>query len=149
MVRRDEIYPTRQHKRMEEQLHRAVAANDFAGRCDGSFRHHHQPGAVVNVNANVGLEEDELSQSALHLAAQAGPLVTMVEVILQAPGVNVDVRDFGGATPLDVACGNLCLPIVQALLEAGADPKLGRHLGRDASFQYHPGRVGLPPPVHY
>jgi len=84
-----------------------------------------QPGADVNrIIAVIG----GISMGALHLAATAGHLA-IVQALLQANGVDVDARDSRGLTPLHLARtssteehSHRWLPVVQALLVAGADP---------------------------
>jgi len=73
------------------------------------------------VDVNAGFWRDGLT--ALHLAAFQDHLA-IVQAILQVEGVNVNARKVGGHTPLHCACCNddPPLPILQALLDAGADP---------------------------
>jgi len=77
-----------------------------------------QPGGV---NLNAGHHD---GWTALHFAVFRGHLA-IVQAILQADGVNVNATTVAGCTPLHMAyratAGNR-LPIIQALLEAGADP---------------------------
>ena len=56
-------------------------------------------------------------RTALHLTKKA----TVVELLL-GYGANVDVRDNAGWTPLHFAAWSLCLEVVMALLDCGADP---------------------------
>ena len=83
-----------------------------------------QPG--VDVNALIVLRDNVTRMTALHFAAIKGHLA-IVRALLQASDVAVDARDSLGLTPLHRATAvaedySRWLPIVQALLEAGADP---------------------------
>ena len=102
---------------MEEQLRRAASEGNLLT----VRRILQQPGVGFNVN-----EVDENDWTALHNAAYEGHLA-IVQAILQANGVNVDPRTLEDCTPLHYACSphfpnQPQLPIIQALLDAGADP---------------------------
>ena len=77
-----------------------------------------QPGGV-NVNAG-----DQDGLTALHFAVCRGS-VAIVQAILQVEGVNVNARTISDFAPLHLACFSRHanqLPILRALLEAGANP---------------------------
>jgi len=84
-----------------------------------------QPG--VNVNANDPCD----GRAALHGAASQGSVGT-TRLLLQAPGINVDDRDWNGNSPLHfagrglkgVSVAHRQFEVIQALLEAGADPSV-------------------------
>jgi len=85
-----------------------------------------QPGVDVNRVFPV-LNDYVTSLTALHLATAAGHLA-IVQALLQANGVDVDARDSRGLTPLHLLVtsstgshSHRWLPVVQALLVAGAD----------------------------
>lgn len=59
---------------------------------------------------------------ALHVAAMRG-FLDVVNILLEE-GVSVDVRSDDLTTPLLVACKHRCVPIVERLLEANANPNL-------------------------
>lgn len=64
-----------------------------------------------------------VTYSALHIAA-LNSAKDVVKVLLETPGVVVDIRGFAGWTPLHKACWNITMhstSIVRALLMAGAD----------------------------
>ena len=102
---------------MEEQLVRAVFADDLPT----VQRILQLPDGADLVNAG----DERNGETALHVAAQRGRLA-ILRAILQTEGVDVNVVERTGASPLHYACFGAKyarrLPIVQALLEAGADP---------------------------
>ena len=100
----------------------------------------HQPGFDVNAGFLGGTTVGGLT--ALHLAVYAGHLA-IVQAILQVEGVNVNARTVAeGCTPLHAACccsaDNIPLPILQALLDAGADPNAAADNGDDSSVFCRP-----------
>jgi len=102
---------------MEEQLRDAANQVDLPT----VRRILQQPG--VNFNVNAGDENN--GWTALHHAVFRRHLA-IVQAILQVEGVNANARSGTGCTPLHLACsamsGDTPLPLLQALLEAGADP---------------------------
>ena len=100
---------------MEAQLRQAVWRQDLR-TVQGILQ---QPVGFNDVNAT-----DTIGWTALHSAVFEGHLA-IVQAILQVEGVNVHARTVTGCTPLRIASrlsGANQLPIIQALLEAGADP---------------------------
>ena len=104
---------------MEAQLRDAVSQGDLPT----VRRILQQPGGV---NVNEGRTFD--GWTALHLAILSSHLA-IVQAILQVEGVNLNVGTRSGSAPLHFACfadsSNARLPrlpVLQALLEAGADP---------------------------
>jgi len=76
--------------------------------------------------------------TALHYAVCRGRLA-IVQAILQVEGVNVNARKVGGFTPLHFAACSVYteldrLPIIQALLDAGADPNAADDAGDTPLF---------------
>ena len=104
---------------MDEQLRQAARGGDLPKL----RRVLQQPGGV-NVNA-----ADYHGWTALHCAVHKGHLA-IVQAILQVDGVNVNASLNDGETPLQSAissrgfadASNARQQVVQALLEAGADP---------------------------
>ena len=101
---------------MEEQLREAVFEKDLP-----TVRRILQqpPGGGFNVNAG-----NMLGFTVLHSAAEC-TVLGIVQAILQVDGVNVNARSMTGRTPLHMAFCRIHanhLPIIQALLQAGADP---------------------------
>ena len=92
-----------------------------------------QPG--VDVNAVIVLGDNNMT--ALHLATSLGH-VAIVRVLLQENDAAVDVMNSQGLTPLLFICclpnEDHCLPIIQALLEAGADPNTADIRGNTPLF---------------
>jgi len=90
-----------------------------------------------SVNVNAGNEHGD---TALHFAVLKGH-IAIVQAILQVDGVNVDSRTLKGHTPLHWAWAYRAsigdrLPIIQALLEAGADPNAADFAGNTPLYCY-------------
>ncbi|KAF2354391.1 SH3 domain [Trinorchestia longiramus] len=66
---------------------------------------------------------DKSGSSALHAAAQGGHLDCLM-LILQTPGIEINLQNKLGDTPLHCAVSKGHDRVVQALLQAGADPTL-------------------------
>ena len=75
----------------------------------------HLPGAAVDINV-----QDELGQSALHIAAVRGYL-RMVELLLQTHQVDIDLKDHEGHSALHRAASGGWYDVVEALLKKGAN----------------------------
>ncbi len=74
----------------------------------------------------------------LFMAAQQGRLDLLLEALNDSPDVNAILEPDAsnrmlGSTPLSFAAGRGILELVQALLDAGADPELKNHNGRTAA----------------
>ena len=120
---------------MERQLRRAVLDQDLPT----VRRILQQPGGgfINNVSAT-----DTNGWTALHCAVYRGHLA-IVQAILQVEGVNVNVKTVTGKTPLHMVWRASIrdeLPIMQALLEAGANPNAANFGGLTPLFYYtiHP-----------
>jgi len=102
---------------MEFQLRHAIFDGDLP-----TVQRILQEPAGGGVNVNAGINED--GWTALHFSVARGHL-RIVQAILQVGGVNVNVRTVTGLTPLHMAhwlTEGDRLPIIQALLDAGANP---------------------------
>jgi ankyrin repeat protein len=73
-------------------------------------------GADVNIPNNQG-------ETPLHAACTAGGPTECIELLIAA-GADVNAQTEDGATPLHCACHRNKTHLVQALLEAGADPTI-------------------------
>jgi len=111
---------------MEQQLRNAAVDGDLPT----VQRILQQPGGV-NVNAGT-----QRGLTALHYAAEC-TVLGIVQAILQVEGVNVNARTMAGCTPLHLACRRSHpnqFPIIQALLQAGADPNAADGSGETPMF---------------
>ena len=111
---------------MDEQLRDAFLEEDLPR----VLRILQQPGFSVN-------QLDWRGFAALHYAAECN--VVFVQAILQIEGVNVNVRTVVGCTALHWAWRTSIenmVPIIQALLDAGADPNAADNFGCPPLF-YH------------
>ena len=114
---------------MEEQLRDAVVEDRFADCAANSAT---ATGGGFNVNAG-----NPHGWTALHYAAVC-TVLGIVQAILQVDGVNVNARTVVENTPLHLACSRRShpnqLPIIQALLQAGADPNAANGSGATPMF---------------
>jgi len=112
---------------MEAQLRQAAAE----GNLPTVQRILQQPGGV---NVNSGTQS---GWTALHYAVLGGH-VAIVQAISQTEGANVNVRNVTGYTPLHMAFrltdGDRLLPMIQALLDAGAEPNIAADNGQTPLF---------------
>ena len=69
------------------------------------------------------VNEDDNNTTALHWASQYGQ-VEIVKVLLAHPGINVNVRDIDGRTPLQIACENGLESVVQVARVLLLDPRV-------------------------
>jgi ankyrin repeat protein len=85
--------------------------------------------ALIASRANVNAA-DSTGRTALHYACALGR-IELVEALLAAPDIEVNVIDFSGATPLSLATSSASADsqLVQLLLDHGATPKQGAPAG--------------------
>ena len=77
---------------------------------------------------------DEFGTTPIHAAAANG-LVSIMELIVKKPGVNLNVKTPGGNTPLHYASINRNSKIIALLVNAGADPKIQNEQGQSPLFE--------------
>jgi ankyrin repeat protein len=108
---------------------------------------HHPDGTVANALHHIpGFPGKQADRSSLSVASMPPPLTeeTVTQVLLQAPGIEVDAQNSVGQTPLHVACARGNWNVVRYLLKAGANPDVADRRGFTPGQHAH--KRGMPIP---
>lgn len=85
---------------------------------------------LIRVRASIN-KKDDLGFTPLHIAAQRGNH-ELVKHLASYPRAEVNARDKNQRTPLHLAVANVCMPAINALLDAGAGINLRDRDGQTA-----------------
>ncbi|KAL0482045.1 hypothetical protein AKO1_013271 [Acrasis kona] len=115
------VFPTINHddpnrdQELEVQLFLAVNSNNYAQTILLSLK---------GCDPNVQNEED--GRTPLHVSAMRGNM-PMIELLMDHPSIDYDLRDDQGCTPIYLAAENLKYDIVKMFLEKNVDSKIGNN----------------------
>lgn len=117
LLAEDEYGHNEEIAKARKQVDKSGASLELA-----THRRYHK---IIELLVDAGVDVnycDQQNETALHIAARFG-YTECAEILLSAPGINCEIAEKTfGWTPLFIACVDGHLPIVELLINAGANP---------------------------